>query len=85
MRLVLKFLHVLGAMLFIGANASFIALASFGDGLLPGQVGEHARPGGHGDLGGAGTRGPRRCPRDVAAAPGQALRSSRVGEILAGR
>ena len=32
MRLLLKFMHVLGAML-------FIALASFGDGLLPGQVG----------------------------------------------
>lgn len=39
MRLLLKFMHVLGAMLFIGASASFIALASFGDGLLPGQVG----------------------------------------------
>ena len=39
MRLLLKFVHVLGAMLFIGASASFIALASFGDGLLPGQVG----------------------------------------------
>ena len=39
MQLLLKFVHVLGAMLFIGASASFIALASFGDGLLPGQVG----------------------------------------------
>jgi len=39
MRLLLKFMHVLGAMLFIGASTSFIALASFADGLLPGQVG----------------------------------------------
>ena len=39
MHRLLKFFHVLGAMLFIGASASFIALASFADGLLPGQVG----------------------------------------------